>query len=415
VQVGSPRHAQACHIVVLKRSYMSINLGSLPGASARQSGATKEVSMHNLVRTIATAILLVAATTHQAAAGEDINFGILSTETSIVQKKNWEPLLAAMSKTTGLNIHGFYATDYAGVIEAMRFNKVQAAWYGNKSGMEASNRSGAEVFAQDVKRDGSSGYYSHIIVSADSPYTKLDDILKCDRSIDFGIGDPNSTSGFLVPIAYIFAPRNIDPKSCFKTVRNASHEANALAIANKLVVAATSNSISLRRLEQTSPDAHRKIKVIWVSPLIPDNPLMWRKDLDPAVKTKIYTFLMSYGRIGAPDELLAARTVLANLLWSPLLPASDDHLLPIRILEASKTIMKIKDDDKLPASDKAAKLAALEAEVKQYQEQSAKAENSAFRKRLAQFIEIDKTGDQNALKTLIAELAAMAASTPPVN
>ena len=102
--------------------------------------------MHNLIRTIAGAILLVATTSHQATAqsGKDINFGILSTETSVIQKKNWEPLLAAMSKTTGLNIHGFYATDYAGVIEAMRFNKVQVAWYGNKSGMEASNRSGRQ-------------------------------------------------------------------------------------------------------------------------------------------------------------------------------------------------------------------------------------------------------------------------------
>jgi phosphonate transport system substrate-binding protein len=378
---------------------------------------TKEVDMHNLVRTIVGAVLLVAATTYPATAepGEDINFGILSTETSVIQKKNWEPLLAAMSKATGLNIHGFYATDYAGVIEAMRFNKVQVAWYGNKSGMEASNRSGAEVFAQEVSRDGNVGYHSHIIVSTDSPYTKLDDILKCDSSIDFGIGDPNSTSGFLVPMAYIFAPRNIDPKSCFKTVRNASHEANALAVANKLVVAATHNSISLKRLEKTAPDAFRKIKVIWVSPLIPDNPLMWRKDLDPAVKTKIYTFLMSYGRIGTPDEMQAAKTILANLLWSPLLPASDDHLLPIRILETSKTIMKIKADDRLSASDKATKLAALEAEVKQYQEQSDKAENSAFKKRLALFIETDKTGDQNALKKLVAEFATMVASTPPVN
>jgi ABC-type phosphate/phosphonate transport system substrate-binding protein len=45
----------------------------------------------------------------------------------------------------------FYATDYAGVIEAMRFNKVQIAWFGNKSGMEAVDRSNGEVF---VTRSG---------------------------------------------------------------------------------------------------------------------------------------------------------------------------------------------------------------------------------------------------------------------
>src|SRR5262245_16462842 len=199
-------------------------------------------------------LAMAAGITATAARAEttELNFGVISTEASVNQKKNWEPFLEAMSKAIGIKVNGFYASDYAGVIEAMRFNKVQLAWFGNKSGMEAANRSNAEVFAQIIARDGSTGYYSHIIVNKDSPYTKLDDILKCDKTLDFGIGDPNSTSGFLVPTAYIFAPKNIDPKSCFKTVRNASHEANALAIANNLVAAATNNSISLERLDRTA-------------------------------------------------------------------------------------------------------------------------------------------------------------------
>ena len=47
----------------------------------------------------------------------------------------------------------------------------------------------------------------------DSPFQKLDDVLKCDKSLDFGIGDPNSTSGFLVPTTFIFSAKNIDPKA----------------------------------------------------------------------------------------------------------------------------------------------------------------------------------------------------------
>src|SRR6516165_5349530 len=198
-------------------------------------------------------------------------------------------------------LQGEYATDYAGVIEGMRFNKVQIAWYGNKSGMEAVDRAGGEVFARIVARDGNDGYYSHIIVHKDSSFAKVEDILKCDKSLDFGIGDPNSTSGFLVPTAYIFAARNIDPKTCFKTVRNANHQANAMAVANKQVAAATNNSENLQRVAASAPDARSQIKIIWTSPLIPLDPLVWRKDLDPAVKTKLYTFLMSYGRIGSND------------------------------------------------------------------------------------------------------------------
>src|SRR5215470_16489116 len=207
----------------------------------------------------------------------EINFGVISTEASVNQKKNWEPFLQAMSKATGYKVNGFYATDYAGVIEAMRFNKIQVAWYGNKSGMEAVDRASGQVFAQIVSRDGSVGYYSHIIVHKDSPFTKLEDILKCDKSLDFGIGDPNSTSGFLVPTAYVFAARSIDPRTCFKTVRNANHQANAMAVANKQVAVATNNSENLQRVEVTAPDARKQIKIIWTSPLIPLDPIVWRR------------------------------------------------------------------------------------------------------------------------------------------
>jgi phosphonate transport system substrate-binding protein len=342
----------------------------------------------------------------------EINFGIISTEASVNQKKNWEPFLEAMTKATGLKVNGFYASDYAGVIEAMRFNKVQVAWYGNKSGMEAANRSNAEVFAQTVSRDGSTGYYSHIIVNADSPYTKLDDILKCDKSMDFSIGDPNSTSGFLVPTSYIFAAKNIDPKSCFKTLRNASHQANAMAIANKQVAAATNNSEDLTRLETTAPDARKKIRIIWTSPIIPLDPIMWRKDLDPAVKAKLYTFMMDYGRFGTADEVKKAREILANLVWSPFHPSNDNQLLPIRILEANKALMKINADDKLSAAEKAPKLAELQAEIKKWQEQSEKAEHSPYQKQLVTFFAAEKADNKEEMKKLIGQFTATAVNTP---
>src|SRR5499425_3646634 len=268
--------------------------------------------IRNLFRCKALLLLLIASVATAAAQTPvEINFGVISTEASANQKKNWEPFLQAIAKSTGFKVNGFYATDYAGVIEAMRFNKVQVAWFGNKSGMEAADRAGGEVFAQVVSRDGDIGYYSHVIVHRDSPFAKLDDILKCDKSLDFGIGDPNSTSGFLVPTAYIFAARNIDPKACFKTVRNANHQANAMAVANKQVAAATNNSEDLQRLQSTAPEARGRIRTIWTSPLIPLDPIVWRKDLDPAVKTKLYTFLLSYGRIGSDDEIKAAREMIA--------------------------------------------------------------------------------------------------------
>lgn len=313
-----------------------------------------------LLKTAAAAILTATATAPAALADEKtINFGIISTESTTNLKSTWEPFLRAMEKGTGLKVKGFYASDYAGVIEAMRFNKVQVAWFGNKSAMEAVDRSKGEVFAQTVDSDGNPGYWSLVLAHKDSPYEKLDDIMKCDKSINFGIGDPNSTSGFLVPTTYIFAARNVDPKKCFKTVRNANHQANAMAVANKQVDAAANNTENMRRLQKTNPEAFKKIKVIWKSPLIPSDPLVWRQDLDKDLKAKIYTFVMSFGRIGSPEEVEAARKVLSSLQWAPFRPSSNAQLYPIRQLAINKKILKIKGDTKLGQADKDKKIADL--------------------------------------------------------
>jgi phosphonate transport system substrate-binding protein len=308
----------------------------------------------------------------QAQKADEVNFGIISTESSANLKSIWEPFLATMSKQTGLKINGFYASDYTGVIEAMRFNKVQLAWFGNKSAMEAVDRAGGEVFAQSVDADGNPGYWSHLIVHKDTPIEKLEDVLKCDKTADFSIGDPQSTSGFLVPTTYIFAAKGVDPKTCFKTLRNASHEANAMAVANRQVTVATNNSENLRRLEKTAPEARKNLKIVWTSPLIPSDPLVWRKDLDPAVKSKLYTFIMTYGRNGTPEEIAAARKVLAALQWAPFKPSSDAQLYPIRQLELNKEIMKVKADGKLADADKTTKVADLQKELDRINQLAAK-------------------------------------------
>ena len=302
---------------------------------------------------------LLAVANVVSAADNTVNFGIISTESSSNLKKVWQPFLDAMRAETGLDIKPFFASDYAGVIEGMRFNKVQVAWFGNKSAMEAVDRSDGEVFAQTVDSEGNPGYWSLLITHKDSPFQTLDDVLGCDKSLNFGIGDPNSTSGFLVPTTYIFAEKNIDPKTCFKTVRSAKHEANAMAVANQQVHVATNNTENLRRLEVTAPEARKKIKIIWQSPLIPSDPLVWRKDLDDNVKAKLYTFIMTYGRNGSIEEVGRAREVLSDLGWAPFRPSSDAQLFPIRQLAINKEILSIQGDHKLSDDVKRARVAEL--------------------------------------------------------
>ena len=321
--------------------------------------------MNSVVKGLAVAGLATCLST--AAVADTLRFGIISTESSQNLKTVWDPYLEAMEAQTGLEVKPFFASDYAGVIEGMRFDKVDVAWFGNKSAMEAVDRAKGEVFAQTVDSDGNPGYWSLLLTHVDSPLNKLEDVLACDKSLNFGLGDPNSTSGFLVPTTFIFAERGIDPKDCYKRVTNANHEANALAVANKQVDFATGNTENMRRLEQTNPEARAKIKVIWQSPLIPSDPLVWRKDLDADIKQKVYTFIMTYGRLGTPEEVKASREVLTGLQWAPFKPSSNAQLYPIRVLAISKSINQVLADDKMSEDEKQAKLSELEAEKKKYE------------------------------------------------
>jgi len=323
--------------------------------------------MNVFLKGLGVAAVAASLSTVAVAQTEELNFGIISTESQQNLKTTWEPFLAAMSEETGLKVNAFFASDYAGIIEGMRFGKVDIAWYGNKSAMEAVDRADGEVFVQTVDVEGNPGYWSLLVTNVDSPIKSLDDVVKCDQSLDFGLGDPNSTSGFLVPMTFVFAKNGIDPKTCFKTVRNANHETNLMAAANKQVDVATNNTENLRRLQATNPDAAAKVKVIWQSPLIPSDPIAWRKDLDQATKDKILSFFVSYGRLGAPEEVEKARAVLDPLGWAPFRPSSDAQLYPIRIMEITKQMFQLQADEAMTADEKATKLKELEEQKAKYE------------------------------------------------
>ena len=290
---------------------------------------------------------------------KEINFGIISTESSQNLKSDWQPVLDDMAKKLGMKVNGFFASDYAGIIEGMRFNKVQVAWFGNKSAMEAVDRASGEVFAQMINADGTLGYYSHLIVHKDSPIKSLDDMLKQGKNLSFGNGDPNSTSGFLVPGYYVFSQNNIDPKTFFKVSRGANHESNALAVANKQVDVATNNSENLDKIKDKLPGKFNDIRVIWTSPLIPSDPLVIRKDLSEPLKGKIKEFFYSYGK-GSQQEKdnLYKLSKLSSFKLS-----TNSQLIPIRQLELFKDRNKIDADASLAAADKQSKLVDIDRQL----------------------------------------------------
>ncbi|WP_299392874.1 phosphonate ABC transporter substrate-binding protein [Pelagibius sp.] len=313
---------------------------------------------------IATAFAL-GATAAKAEMPEQLNFGIISTESATVLEASFTPFLEDMEESLGVTVKPFFASDYAGVIEGMRFGKVDVAWFGNKSAIEAVDRAGGEVFAQTIKDDGSRGYHSLLITHKDSKLNSLEDVLACDQTLSFGNGDPNSTSGFAIPGYYVWALNNKEPEDCFARVTNSNHEGNAMAVASGKVDVATNNTESIyARLAKTNPEAASNIKEIWRSPIIPSDPMVWRKELSAEVKQKMYFFFMQYGRFGDLDKVKREREVLANLSdgWGPFLASSNAQLLDVRQIEAFKDKIKAQnagDEEGVKAAE--AKLAELQA------------------------------------------------------
>jgi phosphonate transport system substrate-binding protein len=291
------------------------------------------------------------------AQSKEINFGIISTETSSNLKAAWQPLLDDMQKATGLKVNAFFASDYAGIIEAMRFSKVQVAWFGNKSAMEAVDRAGGEVFAKVVGKDGTEGYYSLLVVNKDSPLKSLDDVIKQHASLNLGFGDPNSTSGTAVPGLYAFGQNGIDPLKDFKRTVRANHETNLLAVVNKQVDVATNNTENVARFEATHPEEARQVREIWRSPLIASDPLVWRKDLDDATKKQVRDFLLGYGKDARE------KAILLNLTYSGFRASTDAQLVPIRQIELARERTKVEGDANMAADEKAQKLKDIDARL----------------------------------------------------
>jgi phosphonate transport system substrate-binding protein len=311
--------------------------------------------MKRTIKSLLAVAAVACAGLSQAADVKELNFGIIATEKAGALKQMWEPFLDDMSKAVGVKVNGFYATDYAGIIEAQRFNKLQLAWYGNKSAIDAVDRANGEVFAQFIDLDGTPGYYSYLITHKDSGITALDQVLKNGKDMSFGIGDPQSTSGTLVPTYYVFTQNNLDPKTHFKVTRPSNHEGNFLAVLNKQVDVATSNSEMTQKMKEKAPEKLEQIRILWTSPLIPRDPFVWRKDLPADLKKKIQDFVVGYGKDEREKEILKNMYRLAGFKAS-----TDAQLLPIRQLELFKERKKFEGDANMAEADRKAKLAEID-------------------------------------------------------
>src|SRR5215467_10095737 len=219
-----------------------------------------------------------------------LTFALLSTESAPEVTRHWEPILAQLEKDLGVKIKPVLASDYRGTIEALKFKKAEVGHLGPKAYVEATNENYANVepVVQIRHSNGSLGYRSCLIVHADSDLFSPEDI----GGKTFAFNDPNSTSGYLVPMAMFLNEMGIDPKQHFsKLTFSGSHEASILAVTNKKVDVASTNLPDVQQLTREGKVPRGTLRVIWVSKLIPNDPIVVRKDLPDSLRQAIQASL----------------------------------------------------------------------------------------------------------------------------
>jgi phosphonate transport system substrate-binding protein len=211
-----------------------------------------------------------------------LRVALLPDENATTLIQNAQPLKAYLVKTLGKNIEIVVTTDYSSMIEAMRFGRIEVAYFGPFSYVLAKSKAPAiEPFAVGIEK-GSPTYNSILIAHVGGPVATLADI----KGKPFGFGDQASTSSHLIPRAYLLK-NGLDGAKDYQPVHLGTHDAVARAVQNGQVPAgALSKAIYEALLARKTIDPD-KIKVLAITPPIPNYPITMQGDLAPALKEKI--------------------------------------------------------------------------------------------------------------------------------
>lgn len=213
-----------------------------------------------------------------------LRVGLIPNQSPDKVKAQYEPFRVYLSEKLGQPVELFVATDYNGVVEAMIAGRIDVAYFGGVTYVQAQSRADIYPIVTEIDRiTKTTKYTSAIIVKADSPIQTLADLK--DRS--FAFGDINSTSGSLYPRLMLDAAgytATDDPKVAPKGLKSITytggHDATALAVERGSTDAGgLEERILLRAFEAGTVDK-TKIRIIQRSEPIEGYPWAVRGKLD---------------------------------------------------------------------------------------------------------------------------------------
>ena len=208
-------------------------------------------------------------------AGKTLRLSMIPTTDPGKMARESEPLVSYLQQATGAKIELTVPLNYAAVVEAFGADKVDVAYFGGFTYVQAHKRFDAQPL---VQRERDQAFHSLFITQADSPIAGLVDL----KGVSFAFGDVNSTSGHLMP-EYFMRQAGVDPEVIAKATYTGGHDATALAVANKKVDAGALDEAVYARLTKDGKLDAAKLKVFHTTPPFFDYVWAARKPLEPAL------------------------------------------------------------------------------------------------------------------------------------
>lgn len=280
--------------------------------------------------------LFLLPTLALASAKSEIVIGFNPAENSDVVEANGKLFSEYYKKATGLDVKTFVASDYTGLIEAMRSGKVDFAFLPPFSLVKAEEIADAKVLLKAVRK-GKAVFYSAIIVRADKGINKLEDL----RGKNIAWVDPASSSGFIIPKFSLLTKKKINADTFFgKQVFAGSHDALVLAVLNGTVDAGATY-VNDQKGEDGAwhqflkkDDDKKKIKMIYVSDAIPGETMATTHKFALENKTIVDQSIKIFENMGNTIE---GKQILSSLYKiDSMVPANSKEYQPVR--DAAKAI-----------------------------------------------------------------------------
>jgi phosphonate transport system substrate-binding protein len=241
--------------------------------------------MTQITRRVALIGASLLSTSPLFAQGRDpsrLRVALLPDENAATIIQNAQPLKEYLEKTLSKQIELMVTTDYSSMIEAMRFGRIEVAYFGPLSYVLAKSRApDIEPFAVGIER-GSPTYNGVLIATAGGPVRTVEDI----KGKSFGFGDQASTSSHLIPRAFL-AKRGLVAGRDYQAVHVGTHDAVARAVQNGQLPAGGLSKAILDNLTQRGTVDRTKIVEIGLSDPIPNYPMVMQGNLAPALKDAI--------------------------------------------------------------------------------------------------------------------------------